>query len=236
MQMTKCVACEAYPGHTGTHYSINELTTLFYNHRRHASTNINSMTLPGTVTHGGEPLVCMHAPDHPDARFVDGIWLIEASTPLVERRFVTRTPVAQEAGPAKVPISCSLSARVPLGSDAAERPEWAAAQRAASAGPVAPSLGLRVLWAKNGQAVDIRAVMGAATKHAAQGLKTALRDLEAQEGVKVECLINRRAGEVRVRMNADPGQEGKLLMASGRVVDSLGQGHRWDKLELVTPS
>lgn len=235
--MTKCVVCEAFQAHIGPHFSLKELTTVFYNHRRHSATGTGSMVLPGVLTAAGERVVmCLQAPDHPEARFVDGLWLVEASGPLLERRPLPRAAEADASSSAPgLPLSCSLSSSVPLGADAiAGRREWTLPARG-QAGPAAPpSVGVRVAWVHNGQTVDIRAVLGAATRHAARGLRAALRELESQDAVHVECSVDQRAGEVHVRMKAGPGQEGKLLMASGRLVDDLGKSHHWDRLELVS--
>jgi hypothetical protein len=235
--MTNCVACEAYPGHTGSHYSLHDLTTLFYNHRRHSSTGTSSMVLPGARTHEGEPIaMCMRAPEHPDARFVDGIWLVEASAPLIEKRYIRHTPLPAEPGPVRAPLSCSLTATVPLGSDAAEcRSQWAAPP--AGEQPVARRRTcVHVACASNGRSVDIRAALGLAAKHASEHLRVLLHELKSQEGVSLQHSINRKAGEVRVRVSVAPGSEGKLLEASGRIMDSLGQGHAWDEVELVASS
>jgi len=74
-----CVACETFPHHLGTHYTLRDLTTLLVAQRRgNLLGNAQWKPLPGTFTASGKQLlISTHIPQDPDARCAYGVWLLE---------------------------------------------------------------------------------------------------------------------------------------------------------------
>lgn len=75
--MHTCVVCQAFPGHTGPHYSLREVRNLQFAGRRRSLSPGEGIPLAGSLTPEGAGLVfSASTPRSPEAVHVQGIWLI----------------------------------------------------------------------------------------------------------------------------------------------------------------
>jgi hypothetical protein len=85
----------------------------------------------------------------------------------------------------------------------------------------------------NGLDVDIRALPGSGPSPSVEQLKAALKSFRAEDGVMARLTETLTDGEAWITISAPPGQQGKLLISTGQIVDMLTQGGVYDEVLLA---
>ena len=100
-------------------------------------------------------------------------------------------------------------------------------------GPMAQGTRGYLSWAINGLDVDIRALPGSGTSPSVEQLKAALKNFRTEDGVMARLTETLSDGEAWITLSAPPGQQGKLLISTGQIVDLLTQGGVYDEVLLA---
>jgi hypothetical protein len=220
------------------------------------------MPLPGSFTPAGKQiLVSTHMSEDPDARSVSGIWLLEEKGPLVleeeepaekqPSRIIPETPIPPRPNgngrPSDPEVEVLAEALAP------EAPPLVAAEVSETAPPeppASPGLVINVplpkeedsmaqgtrgylSWAINGLDVDIRALPGSGASPSVEQLKAALKTFHTEDGVMARLTETLSDGDAWITLSAPPGQQGKLLISTGQIVDLLTQGGVYDEVLLA---
>lgn len=88
-------------------------------------------------------------------------------------------------------------------------------------------------WAINGLDVDIRALPGSGASPSVEQLKAALKSFRTEDGVMARLTETLSDNEAWITLSAPPGQQGKLLISTGQIVDLLVQGGVYEEVLLA---
>jgi len=236
--MTECVICEVFPDHKGSHYSITQLSARI----RHARLRLGSASkwceLPGCFTAQNNPIMATaYMTEHPHAHSVTtGYWicekdedfedLINGGTKREEAdAVVDSSDEESEARDDNADVEIAVDLPTPEYDVGAGTQEGMKMANSGSQG--------YLTWSKSGLQADVSTNGGDDGGPDVAHLKKALRSFEPPQEVVVTVTEILGRGAAWVSLQVEPGDQARLLMSTGLVIDHLTNAGLCDEVVLT---